>query len=733
MDEIKNQLPDITVRSLNFKTNINLNSKTQAVQNVNFQEILNSAGGQQSSQSLSSQSSINLDSLTSLSQNNEGTGTSNEKVPLNDKNTTSALKASSEQETHTSLFSQFIPQKPLNIADKTFKFSTSVPNEEKEPDDHSFKAEKKADKKTAGQKPENLKTKPAKEPEHKKENRSFYNSDTYKDSYTKEITKNETYNDNLKIFKKDILINPLILPGNEQNPDEDQKRRKPGTWEIPTENNVESSDTEFLAEVGKIIEGYGFEEPAFNLSRADSPNSTDYNLWLKSLIFGASKEPLTVKDSDLLSKYIVKDDKIPFTDKEILAKLLSDIFKHQVISLNPNLISRLEKTGIELIYRAFPTVILNGFLKKTVTEAERGKKTVTFAVYKLVNGILMTPDELDELSSLFNNEFETAEVNTLKKLFTGNFHKEDIEQIKFLIARIAEQDLLPPGFTGFLYELFMEQVYNEHQESARQVLQIIEVYASGRDFSFNEAKITAGLITKKYFTSKLMNKNKVTEILTRLITGEKVDFLSLELLAKISGQSLLSYLPARLDPDVKYFLKYLPFTENEVVSAENILEGGNKFPEFQFCGKINISKKSIIAGKVRLLLTLYNKFSEKETEVETDKNFVFNKLIETGDYQLTNLKIIMENGLPLKEINIPLNRSLNNDVSGKNIILFNVEAKIDIFYFGTLKVFLEPGNFTLQKLSLKNDYKSFQEYYKKVLKKELKEKKIKINSKLYNK
>jgi hypothetical protein len=194
--------------------------------------------------------------------------------------------------------------------------------------------------------------------------------------------------------------------------------------------------------------------------------------------------------------------------------------------------------------------------------------------------------------------------------------------------------------------------------------------------------------------------------------------MTLELLTKITGKSLLSYLPARLDEEVSYFLRYLPFTDNEV-KYQGTMEG-HSVPEFCLGGKIKVSGISKLGRKYNVSLILANRLSEKETEITPEKNSNFKKIIEIGSYQLKSLKLAWEN----KQIII----ALNNDIT-----IFNVDSGVDIFYYGALKVFLDPEDLSVQKLSLKNDYSGFLDYYKKTLKLSVKDKIIKINSKLFNK
>jgi hypothetical protein len=721
MDEIQSPRPEIKIRTVNFKTNINIDSKTQAVQNINFQEILNNASGQQAVEGISSQnSSINLDSLNKQGLNPEESGNpANEKNPLHEKNTTTSVKVALDQDPHTTLFSQFNPQKPVNIKEKSFNF-TNLLHSEPENDKNGLVNEKNTKKKIIRQTPEIIKSETTVRKEHSKksEEKGFYESDTYKDSFSREAKRQDINNDNsTKIIKTEM--NPLLIPAEaEQKFADEQKKRRSRNQENSTETEI-STEEEFIAEVNKIIDGYGLKKHPSNLSRADGDNQ-DYNLWLKSLIFGAREEPLTVKESDILAKYITRDEKVSFTDKEILTKLLSDIFKHQIISLNPNLVTRLEKNAVELISRAFPSVILNGFIKKTVIEIEKGrhKASLTSAIYKMVNGERLTEAEVIDISALFHEDFAPEERETLKNIFSGYYHQDELEKIKQVIGRLAGSGNLPPGFTGCFYEIFLELIENEHYESVRQILKILEVYGQGNDFSVNEIKIIASLIARKYFSSKLIDNNKVAEIIGQLVSGQKVDYMTLELLTKITGKSLLSYLPARLDEEVSYFLRYLPFTDNEV-KYQGTMEG-HSVPEFCLGGKIKVSGIAKLGRKYNVSLILANRLSEKETEITPEKNSNFKKIIEIGSYQLKSLKLAWEN----KQIII----ALNNDIT-----IFNVDSGVDIFYYGALKVFLDPEDLSVQKLSLKNDYSGFLDYYKKTLKLSVKDKIIKINSKLFNK
>lgn len=729
MDEI--HIPhEMKARPSNVKTNIQINAKVQGIQNVNFQEVLTNLHGQQLISNISTQSgNVTLESLLAPNINLEDTGnTQNEKSPANEKNSSTSVKSQVNQDSSTTIFSTFNPQKPATIKESTLKPSDALPKKEEaqETEEKPAKIFENPD----NTKPVKIKTVVVSKNKTSKEisPQKYYSDNSYKDSYIKDDNRKEDNilqsNYNLKLKKDNEYFLPQLPQNKENEDDEPDKRGKNKREKSQTENKIEPEEA-FIFEIEKLIEAYCLKKPDFRLNIRNE-KTLDNDLWLRSLIFDASKEALTSEDSEKLSKYISNQDKeISFTDREILFELLSEIFKHKVINLDSNLSSRLEKSGFDFIFRTFPDFILKGFIKKIVSESEKKKdrEKISFSVFNFLNGLKNSDEDIQLLSSVYFNDFpEDEEQKTLSLMFGGRYLQTEAEKIRKIIIRMKENDSLPPGFTGSMYEIFAEQMENGHFEKSRQILSLLQVYVQGNDFSELESKVAAELIAKKYFNLKSINIVKVIDIIARLINGEKVDYLSLEIISKISEKGLLSYLPSRIDNDVKEFLKYLPFGNNEIKYNESSEKGSKDTTEFIFGGKVKIHGLSKLNQKFRIILSVFY-FQDKEViNIYPESNGIFHQQFKSGNYQITDIKLIINDELVLIDFS-QINHS-------SDLLFFNTDNNQNIFYFGTLKVFISIETLKMVKYSLKNDYKSFFDYMKNKLKISLKNRVIKINPKL---
>ena len=65
--------------------------------------------------------------------------------------------------------------------------------------------------------------------------------------------------------------------------------------------------------------------------------------------------------------------------------------------------------------------------------------------------------------------------------------------------QLSDKNLLPPGFTGCCYDIFLDFYNDLHLEKAKQVLKFLEIYGNNGNFSEKEARLISLFLAKKYF------------------------------------------------------------------------------------------------------------------------------------------------------------------------------------------------------------------------------------------
>ncbi len=388
-------------------------------------------------------------------------------------------------------------------------------------------------------------------------------------------------------------------------------------------------------------------------------------------------------------------------DKRNLYLLLSEIFKHQITNINPNFITRLDSSCFDLISKVFPSFFLQGMMKKIIIENEKkGNSAYISGIFKFISGKKLNDQEIFELSSSFNQEFLENDYQIIINLFSGKFETNEPEHLKMVIQKLKDGKNLPPGFIGAILDIFLNLMENKHLETAKQVLRILEIYSHEGHFNNSEARIIATLISQKFFDKKLINISKVIEIITKVINGEKVDYISLELISGLSNQGLLGILPLNINEELKDYLKFLPFSKNEV-KYFSFDESEEIVKSFLCAGKIKISGLSRM--KFKIILNLLDIYNNEIKEISLNKSYFFKENLNNSKYRVFSLKLISKSNT----INISLDNFMDNE-----LLIFNISDNTDIFYYGTLKIFLNSVTYLPKKLQLKNEYKNFIESFK---------------------
>ncbi|GIW21485.1 MAG: hypothetical protein KatS3mg068_0492 [Candidatus Sericytochromatia bacterium] len=674
-------------------TTIPINSKTYLNQTQNFSKIISDE-----IKELINFSEVSNDSIINLDDEiikRNSTSESNNKNKI--------YESKNQKSSTTNIYSSFIPQKITNIRN----------NEKKE---LNFKKDYKEEGKNYLEKMDTSKYPPeiAKRfqniKEINKDKSQVYQDDKYTDRFIKENEENNPLSA-LISSKKDKEDNITIEQENkypqDKEKDKDNKQSKNFIQQYR-----EKKDKESLPEkVDELIKQYGLNKSWISL--ADSPKSAGFDEWIKSLIFGASKKNVSLKESEEISKYVTLSDKLHQTEKEIIEEILKQILQNKIIYVNSNSLVRMDKKAIELVIRLFPTQLLKGIIRKFSEEKiNNGYKFI----YKILNGIIVDDKEAEEILEYFN-DFDDEEKNILKKIFKGFYTYYEIEKVYNIIAKLKKLDALFPGLPGFLQESFLDFYSNEQFQKSKQILSLLEKYSLGNDFNRTEAQSIAYLISKKHFNLKVINMIRLREILTNLIMKEKVPFICLEIIAKLSNKNPLVYLPTNIDPDMRDFLRFMPFSSNEVtLSSRDEIE--NK-KSFVLIGKIKLYG---LDYEFKLQVVIKNFFDDNhEIVVNLDEENIFMEKIPIGKYFIDRINFIYDQGDFPVEFSDPKHLSLLN---------FSCNNINEIFYFGTLKLFFEgEENKYLSDVKLKNDYKEMIQFNKN--KSYFKNQKVKINPKLY--
>ena len=676
MDEIKANI-DVSVRLNTSKNNIQINSKTQGTQSINFQEILINVGETtQKTVSSNANQSIVIESLQSqasekeLSQNNDNSNINN------DKNASTSMKSSSASQGQTALFSEYIPQKPVDVQDL---------NLDKKPQDKKelipLKKNKRDQLNTKREKTKiNLSGIKIIEIRERKQGLGQTEND-------------DKENKSLQINKKD---NQIVSQNKKEENFEDKEDQKKKNHYYPEEDEVTDND------IKKILESYGIDSPEF----IGSGNNDNDDQWIKNMIFGAIKENITSSDADKMSKFLVNKNPEFLADKDkiVFTKLVNEIFKHKIINLEPEMLSRFEKQSTEFIIKNFPHIIYSGTLKKYFDSDDKKIKESKIKVF--IASLNNEKVEQDDLKDALN--YQDEELENINGIINGDYLELTHESLYNGLNKLKQSGLSFGSFTDNIHQLIVDFYETKAKEKLKQIVKIASEYRKYNFISENDSHSLSSMIVKKYFDSEKLAQNKLTEIMTKLIQGENIEPLYLNLINQSLNKNILSYLPNTINHQVYQYLKEVPFYENECIS-----DSQNDQDLFKFFIKVKINNSIPNNINIKLL----NIDQSEDIEINLNKeNIDLNNLIN-GSYKL---KAIIRDGHEINFAEYDKNFSLD----------FSIDKKTDIFYFGTLEIKLNDHKNTFS-FKIKNEYKSFLDIYKKKYPQLFKKASIKVNPKLF--
>jgi hypothetical protein len=675
MEELKG-FSDISIRFNSSKNNIQINSKLTGNQNVNFQEILTNVGdSNQGSVINNSNQNINLESLQSQSNENELSQSNDNKNINNDKNASTSIKSDSNKSSQTKIFSEYIPQKPVEVDSKNL----------------------------------NLHNKPQKENILIKKTIKLTNkvnkSKTIQSNSLEIIVRRESKNSGLahneEDSKKNSVVNKKennvlenIILKNNYTDDKEEQRKKQNTFYY---DDQEINDQD----ISKILESYGLEIPEFLSKGGDNRDEN----WVKNLIFGSVKENLNSEDSEKIAKFIAikNPEQIAEKDKKVFTKLVNEIFKHQVNNINPEIFSRFEKNSSEFILKNFPHIIYNGVLKKYFdVDSDKAKNSRLKMLVSFINNEKINDDDIKN-SGLYSN-FEDNEKENIDYLLKGEYNKLNNEEIYKSINKSKDLGISFGGFIDNVHQIVIESYENKLNQKLKQTIKILSDYRQYNFINENDSHFLSSNIVNTHFQSTNISQNKLTEIMTNLINGEYIEPVYLDLINQSFSKNLLSYLPNTINYQVADYIKGLPFSKNEVIIDED-KELFKLFIKIKFYQKI----KSINILNNDTLEILNFKI--------TGKNILFTDL-EISAYKIKSIENEDSQIIELSKFD----KNFNLD--------FSVDKKIDIFYFGTLEIKNVKNN-DLLSFKLKNEYQSFLSSYKKKSPEFFKDTILKVNPKLF--
>lgn len=676
MDEIKSS-PDISVRFNTSKNNIQLNSKTQGTQSINFQEILTNIGDvDQKSMVATNNQNVALESIQSQSNENELSQGNDSKNINNDKNASTSIKTNTGSSSQSTLFSEYTPQKPVDIENLNLN---NTSKEKKELVLVKAKKNKKSDNKVKDKPKINLVL------VHKSDSRNQREVIDTNDSENKET--------NTSLIKKDSLTNHGLQKKDDEFQDKEEQNRKP-KHEIYQDNEVSDQ------EITDILESYGLDIPDF-IGRGD--NQQDDN-WVRNMIFGSLKENINVNDADKITKFLVNKnpEKLDHKDKKVFTKLVNDIFKHQITSIQPEIFSRFEKNTSEFILKNFPHIIYSGSLKKFF---DNDDKKVTESKLKVFLAFLSNEKAEKEDIKAFLAEDENSE--NIEQILNGDYTEMSHENLYNSLNKIKQSGISFGSFTDNIHEVMIEFYENKSKEKLKQTARIISEYRKYNFISESDSHSLANIIVKKYFTSANLSQNKLTEIVTKIIQGDHIEDLYLDLINKALNKNLLSYLPNTINHQVYGYLRNAPFYHNEFISDKHSEED-----IFKFFIKVKYNNLMLADGVIELTNT--DNLEDISLNINKDNQVLYDLL--NGTYKI-KLLTVKEKTINLAEID----KSFSLD--------FSVDKKTNIFYFGTLDIKEnQQKNITFK---VKNEYKLFLDTYKKKYPEFFKKATIRVNPKLF--
>lgn len=677
MEEIKG-VPDFAVRFSSSKNNVQINSKVTGSQSINFQEILTNLGDpDQTSKINTSNQSINIDSLQSQANENELSQNNDNKNINNDKNASTSIKSNNISQGQTALFSEYIPQKPVEVENKDLN---QAGRDKKE----HLLIKKTGRKNTKQEKPKvksPLDSIKIIEVRERRNSSSLGNSED--ESKQTSITN-----------RKETQINAPQLKENEQGDKEEQNKKNKNEYYLEDDEDISEQM------ISEIMESYGLEIPDFI---AKGGNNQDEN-WVKNLIFGSVKENLNSDDAQKLSRFITykNPETIAEKDKKVFTNLVNDIFKHQINVIQPEVFSRFDKNTSEFILKNFPQVIYSGSLKKYFEIDDKKIKDSRLKLFlSFLNNEEVTEKVINE-ASLFTDE--EIEQDKMTYLLQGEYHKLSYEELYNSINKSKEKGVSFGSFVDHVHEVVLECYENNLNEKLKQTVKILGDYKQYNYINETDSQFLAKNLVTKHFINHTLSQTKLVDIMSQLINGEYVEPVYLDLINQSLAKNLLSYLPNTINHQVAEHLKALPFAKNEVINHEDI-------ETFKLFVRLKINQKV-----KKITITNTNNTEYLKLNVESG-NVLFTDL-ENACYKIKSLETESGENIELSKFD------------KKFALDFSIDKKTDIFYFGSVEIKINQEKKTVS-FKLKNEYKSFLDKYKKNYPELFKKATIKVNPKLF--
>lgn len=675
--------PDIKISVSSSKNNVQLNSKVQGLQNVNFQEILTNVNG--SPQSISIENKPQLESLVIIQNETQ------KQDGKEDKNTIKSpiIEIEVANQEPSILYSSFDPQKPPTIekalTEKSFIKKGSSKN---------IQTKRSIKKSLESNKEINL-----------------------KDSEI--IFKNELENKSLGLInnKKNELgaINNNSKT-NEFKDNEEQKNKKKNQ-----NDNIEFSD-DFIhvssEEFVSIISNYGWDISNI-LSRGELDKAPEtYEDWIKSLLFGISKENLLSEDISKVSSYITQKNDLSFNEHKAIKELISELLKHEKAFVNNNSIIKFSEKAFDFICKMMPQELMKGFLKKVSKKDTKERSGLIKSIVRFINADDTTSD-IENIKGFILEDLKnknTEEYQNIYDLLFNKASKHDYKKLyNFIISEKLKENLIP-GFFDFMCSVFIETYENNQLEKTNQIVRIIQKYFSSEIFNENEQKLLSNLIVKKVFDSTKIEYSIAEDKIFKIINGEIIDINSIIMLEKASLNPLLEYLPYNINKDVRKMILDYEYYEEEIINTETNNFYLDEETQVIFTTQIKLNNQR---KKYESILHIFDITRNKEIILNTDKTKIIHSL-ECGEYRIIGFEAIINN-INMGFIKLP-NKYINK-------LTFTLDNLFEIFVMGRIELSINQKTLQIKNIELKNN--SVQMMKTLTLKNfETKNKIVKINSKI---
>lgn len=673
--------PDIKINiSSSSKSNIQLNSKIQGLQNVNFQQVLTNVNGD--IQSVSIESKPYIESLNIIQNENQKQDLKDDKS--NTKIRTLEIEISNQDP--SVLYSTFNPQKPVEV-EKSLSNKVFIKKENSK----NITNKKNQQKKLFVEKDNNLDT-----------------------TLLKETTENQQ--NSLTTLKKDDNIS-LLEQKKYNKEDKDGNNKKKNSIDDFDFNNNEALISD--EDIEKIVSNYGLDFTNI-FSRGESKNSPkNYEELINSLLFGLSKENLLSDDITKLTTYVTqKNIEISNNEKQAIKALIDELLKHETNFANNNSVIKFSEKAFDFISKIIPNELMKGFLKKISENDKKNKDRFIKSIVRFINA-KDTLDDINNIKDFILSDLKNKnndDLNSISDFLFNKANKNDYPKLyNFLVSENIKQNLIP-GFFKFMCLSFIESYENNQWEKTNQTLRIIQKYFSSEVFNENDKKLISSLIMKKLFENTKINSFIIEDYLLKVINGEIIDKSNLLLLEKESSYSLLSYLPYNINKDVKKIL--LDFESNSSEQEINNKDELYKEDEYQLVFttqiKINNQKK-----KYDSILVLFDIKRNKEIFLNS-KNNKFMSFLDSGEYRILGFYPIINN-INLGFIKIPTKYISK--------LTFSLEGLFEIFIMGRIELSLNIKSLNIKSLDLKNNSVQMINFLEKENFK-TKNKIIKLNSKI---